>query len=111
LSDHSNPMTGLCADLVRALERARSKFAVAVATESKRITKARLRELMETETEMRAWVKELRCLQKRGDSADPNWGEAIRAARSLLTSPPESENAQSLSDRMKEIMSRYQRRN
>jgi hypothetical protein len=104
-------MTEICADLVRALERARSKFAVAVATESKRITKERLRELMETETEMRAWVKELRYLQKKGDAADPNWSEAIRAARSLLTCPSECENAQSLSDRMRDIMSRYQRRN
>jgi hypothetical protein len=108
LSDARMQGAGLCADLVRALERARSRFAVAVAMESKRITSERLRQLMETEREMRQWVKELRCFP--GDSADPDWNEAIRAARSLLNSSAGGESAQSLSDRMRQVMNQYQRR-
>ena len=108
MSDDRIRGTGVCVDLVRALERIRSQFAVVVALESKRITAERLRHFMETDREMRKWVKALRCFAR--DSDDPDWNEAIRAVRSLLNSSAGGASAQSLSDRMREVMHQYQRR-
>jgi hypothetical protein len=110
----ANKGTGVCADLVRALERVRSRFVVVVATESKRLTTNRLRHYLEIEDATRRWVKELRHFQQAGEFVDPEWTEALRAVRSLLASPAGgslSEHAQALSCGLREVMDRYQRRN
>ncbi len=62
-----------CTELLNALERARSRFAVAIAAESKMTPAARLRQYVETDDQMRRYLKQLRSLRRLGLSGDPDW--------------------------------------
>jgi hypothetical protein len=67
---------GTCGDLVGALERVRTKLAIAVAADSKITPLDQWRFYMETECRMRRCLKELRSLARLGAEPAASWCQA-----------------------------------
>ncbi len=70
-------------ELVYAMERARSRLAVAIAAESKTTTRDRWRHYLETEDRMRWCVRKIRRHHVPGTCGNGSWREAL----SLLQRP------------------------
>jgi hypothetical protein len=73
--------------LLDALERARSRLAVAMATEMKAAPADCRRHYQETEERMRRCVKDLRARRRRGVPLECAWTEALEALGRLPPAP------------------------
>ncbi len=98
-----------CGVLLRALERVRTRLAVAAARESKVTSSGRRHYYLETEELIRCLVKKLRFLRW----PDMTWGEAIEVLRRIpdFPDPHEEENidVQALCRRLREVMAELER--
>ena len=98
-----------CGVLLRALERVRTRFAIAMARESKITPSARWRYYLDTEERIRSLLKDLRCQRW----PDITWSEAIDALRRVPDFPDpqeESSDAEILCRRLSEVMTMLERR-
>ncbi len=98
-----------CGVLLRALERVRTRFAIAMARESKITPSARWRHFVDTEERIRCLLKDLRCQRWQ----DMTWGEAIDALRKIPDFPDpreEDTDAEVLCGRLREVMTKLERR-
>jgi len=73
--------------LLDALERARSRLAVAMATEMKAAPAECRRHYQETEERMRRCVKDLRARSRRGVPLERAWSEALEALGRIPPAP------------------------
>lgn len=99
-----------CGVLFRALERARTRFAIAVATESKTTPPDKWRYYLETEDRMRRVLKDLRSQRWSGMT----WNQAIEALRRLpdpYGQEADYTEAQVLCRQLREVMARLESRN
>jgi hypothetical protein len=98
-----------CGVLLRALERVRTRLAIAIARESKVTTQGRRRYYLDTEERIRCMLKDLRCQRWQ----DMTWNEAIEALRRIPDFPdPQEEkiDAQAMCRRLREVMAILERR-
>jgi hypothetical protein len=98
-----------CADLVRALERARTRFVVAIAAENKRTPRDRWRSYLETEQDIRRCVKRLRLHQRSGAPAGAEWPDALRSIRNLpvpAAKKQRNSEAQLLNQHLQNVLTR-----
>ena len=99
-----------CGVLFRALERARTLFAIAVATESKTTAPEKWSYYLETEDQMRRVLKDMR--SQRWSAM--TWSQAIEVLR-RLPNPYDQEadytEAQVLCRQLRDVMARLESRN
>jgi hypothetical protein len=76
-------------DLLHALENARGRLAVAIATETKTTTAGRWRHYREVEDRLRRCLKELRCHGPTGLRTQVGWHEALEALKGIHYTSPE----------------------
>jgi len=92
--------------LLLALERARSRLAIAIAAETKVTPPARWQYYLETAEEMRRCVKELRWELRNGLAEEGKWFQALEELHRLPPAEqrPRSREAQQLCGRVREIL-------
>jgi hypothetical protein len=97
-----------CGDLVRALERARTRFAVAIAAEAKRTPVDRWQSYLETERHIRHWVKQLRLQQRTAVPPQADWKQLLESVRNLPAPArrPRSSEAQILNQHLQKILAK-----
>ena len=71
-------------ELLHSLEQARTRLAVAIATESKATPLERIRYYRETDEKVHRCVRELRSLRRSGVEGQQGWQEALSALKRLL---------------------------
>jgi hypothetical protein len=93
-------------ELLYAMERARSRLAVAIAAESKTTTRDRWRHYLETEDRMRWCVRKIRRLHVPGTGGNSNWREALSLLQQPLPAIDENSRgeAQELCRRLQEVL-------
>ena len=74
-------------ELLHSLEKARSRLAVAIATESKATPLERLRYYRETEEAMHRWLRELRVRRRTGLEAQDAWYKVLESLKGILPGP------------------------
>jgi hypothetical protein len=74
-------------DLVRSLEKARSRLAVAIATESKATPLDRLRYYREMEETMHRWLRDLRGRRRAGLEAEEEWLKVLESLKRVFPGP------------------------
>jgi len=74
-------------DLLRSLERARSRLAVAIATESKATPLDRLRYYREMEETMHRCLRELRAHRRAGQEAQEEWLKVLESLKRIFPGP------------------------
>ncbi len=77
----------VCQDLVKALERARTRLAVAIAAETKATPLERWNYYLETADRMRKCLKQLRTLSRTGTRNQAGWIGALNSLRQLPQRP------------------------
>jgi hypothetical protein len=93
-------------ELLCALERARSRMAVAIATENKSTPRKRWRQYLETEDRMRRCASEIRRAAGRNPEKLSDWTRALHLLKQPLTSPGQDSHgeAQLLCQRLCEVL-------
>ncbi len=84
---HENNSREIYLELVHLLEKARSRLAIAIATESKATPLERLRFYRETEERMHRCLRELRSYKRSGISRQQGWLESLEVLKRLPTGP------------------------
>lgn len=95
-----------CADLMRALERVRSRFVVAMAAESKATPPNRRIQYMETEAQIRLCLSQLRRVGSEARGESTGWIRALEQLTSLMAGDPPSApaEAENLSGRIRTVL-------
>ena len=94
-------------ELLRSLEKARSRLAVAIATESKATPLDRLRYYREVEGTIHRWLRELRVRRRTGLEAHEAWFQVLDSLKGLLPGPdhlPARHSALQLCQRLREAL-------
>lgn len=104
------PESSLNRELLFAMESARSRLAVAIATENKATPRPRWLWYLETEDRMRRCVREIRRLRTRGPDTYYEWLEALILLKQPLSSnDEETPEAQIMCRRMVEVLAILER--
>jgi hypothetical protein len=94
-----------CSYLLNVLEHARTRFAVAVAVESKTTPVDQWNQYLRTEDQLRCIVKKLRVLRRLGTNGDSKWNELAESVGRTQNLPPATHSeAQLLCEQLRAVM-------